>query len=346
LNFVLVYDPRLLAREPYARSHTEVLQRGQASLDAQLSRKWRLSLSESFAYGDYDVTSFSDVFNPVSGKIDSLPAVTTFLYESTYTQAAIAYQASRRVGLQLSGYYSDSGGVGQAARAYVPEQKLGHEELNVSVLAARADAWVTTGAANQVEFSSGQRYLGAELNELYQHRFARFTELDVTAGLQVVRGQVARGAPFVWSYFPEGVVAITHTMALAALGDLATLAAPATDAQQALKLVASLSAGPYFDRTTGQVYERAGSDVGLTYRFSRRWSLELRTGLAFGFQKPQVSQDVLALGQLSFVYHIAPTIALEAGARELVSALLFVHGSIGEEWLTFFALTWGVKEKV
>jgi len=342
----LIYDPRLLAREPYARNHTETLQRASGSLDLQLSRHWHLSAGEYFSYGDYDISSLIDVFNPVTGKIDSLPNVSTLLYRSTYSQGSLGFQASREVGLRLLASYSDSGGIGAAALAAVPEEKNGHEELAISALVARADALVTIFAGNQVEFSTGQRYVGGEISELYQHRFSRFTELDLTAGAQVLRAQVAPGTPFHWDVFPEATVAVTHTVALGALGNVATLAPVATDAEQALELRANVSTGPYFDRTTGQVYDRVSTDIGLTYRFSRRWSLELRGGVALSLKSPRATQDVLALGQLGFVYRIAPYLTLEAGARELVDTYLYIRGATAEQWLTFIAFTFGVKGKV
>lgn len=345
-SLTVLYNPRFLAREPYARTHTEILHRAQIVFDAQLSRRLRVSVGEFFSYGDYDISSLVDVFNVQNGKIDSIPNVTTLRYVSTYATAQIAFQVNREVGLRMLGSFFDGGGADATARVAVPIQKEAREQLDISVLAARADALVTSFAATQDEFSTGQRYVGGEASELYQHRFSRFTELDLTAGLQIIEAQSTPGAHHRTDVFPEGIIAITHTVALAELGDVATVAPAATDAQQALELRADLSAGPYYDRTTGQVYERTGADVGMTYRFSRRWSLELRGGVVLSLKKPQATQDVIALGQLGFIYRIAPYMALEAGARELVEALVFVRGPPQEQWLTFFSFTWNVRQKV
>ena len=104
--------------------------------------------------------------------------------------------------------------------------------------------------------------------------------------------------------------------------------------------------GPYFDRISGQVYQRASLDFGAKYKFHRNWAFEMVGGVVVSLKRPRQTQDVLALVQIKVVYQIEPYLALEAGARELVDAYLFAPGPPGEQWLTFVAFTWGVKGKV
>jgi hypothetical protein len=334
-DYNLGYSLSLIAPDLETAFTPQVLQLGSASI-AWHDRLVRVAVAQDVTYGIENSalllpttpTAPTTPATPTTPAQPPIPVQTapqpgTLTYGYSRTQLTTAVRLDHRTQALAGVEYLLSGGLDDASRLLLPEQRGPRATAEIDHAVSRRDTLVTAGSAQQADFSPGPCLPGVDtgtcelsdrvyqITEAFRHAFSRSSGGSIGAGLAAVAFRLHPYVHYSTTYYPVGEASYNESFG--------------PRGESLLSLYGRVA--PFIDVRTGLVLEAVQGDAALADKLSRYVTLRLSAGASQNVPTNNPAAATILRGELAVDYHVEPRregSSYGAGPIDL---------TMGERWL-------------
>jgi hypothetical protein len=274
LQLAVDYAPSLLWLDATSGEGPDVTHTAHLTGSWSLDPRWRLGGSANATYG---ITNFlaSPVTSPTGNQTPGVPTLASLRYGHGDAAVNLAGDLGRGLGTRASLEYSIDGGVDGPSQTTLPVLRsirfLAGLDWHATGTAVVANSLDVVGT----ELGTGRRAATALLTVTWRQRSGPQDEWWLGAGGSTYY-EDGGGRPSILGAFPAGEAGYQHTTLIATQpGEGERTGPEQARAEQRVVERIALRALPYFDRLTGDVYERVEAAGSAGWTLGERWRLEM-----------------------------------------------------------------------
>jgi hypothetical protein len=256
--------------------------------------------------------------------VQTAPQPGTLTYGYSRTQLKTALTLDRRTQALAGLEYLLSGGLDDPSRQLLPLQRGPRATAEIDRLLSRRDSLVTSGSAQQADFSPAPCPPGVDTGtcelsdrvyqivETYRRALSRSSSAALGAGLAAAAWRLHSYVHYGTTYFPVAEASYNESFGSRGVSTLS--------------LYGRLA--PFIDLRTGLVLEAVQGDASLSDRLSRHVTLRLSAGASQSVPTNNPAAATVLRGEVGVDYHVDP-----AHEGSGVSGAGPIDLSMGERWL-------------